>query len=287
MYSDDYCTIHDNIHTGYYRMFCINDELKNTLNNLEAGYQEHHSWLPLFDTATTEENAAHSSKEETDQLVDDGYFATGCSEYYGAWAFNYVSTLNLLNYWTDVINTATAAFEVYLAATAFYYSYLLSTSTTSIQISSSQYSDTAPIIDNIDDVMSGMDYTGKTTISAESRNAALSQEGYVDPLPYKPQTPVVEYQQTSSTEYVRVYTQGKKYGRWMMKYSDIQGLTPAQIQSKYALPTTPTHYCFVTVPSGTTVYVGVVNQSSIAGTLQYEVGTILSESAFGIDFLLP
>jgi hypothetical protein len=59
------------------------------------------------------------------------------------------------------------------------------------------------------------------------------------------------------------------------------------IQSKYALPTTPTHYCFVTVPSGTTVYVGVVNQSSIAGTLQYEVGTILSESAFGIDFLLP
>lgn len=72
-----------------------------------------------------------------------------------------------------------------------------------------------------------------------------------------------------------------------MKYSDIQGLTPAQIQSKFALPSTPTHYCFVNVPSGATVYVGVVNQSSVSGTLQYELGTVIPDSAFGTSILLP
>lgn len=72
-----------------------------------------------------------------------------------------------------------------------------------------------------------------------------------------------------------------------MKYSDIQGLTPAQIQSKFALPTTPTHYCFVEVPSGTTVYVGVVNESSVYGTLQYELGSVIPTSSFGTSYLLP
>lgn len=178
MYSDDYCIIHDNINTGYYREIYINDELKNTLNNLEAGYQEHHSWLPLLDTTTDQENAAHSSKGETDQLVEDGYFAEGSSEYYGVWAYNYISTLNLLDYWRGVIDTATAAYGVYLTATSFYYSYLMSTSTASMQVTSSQYSNTASIIDDIDDALSGMNYSGKTTLSAESRNAALSQQGY-------------------------------------------------------------------------------------------------------------
>jgi len=156
-----------------------------------------------------------------------------------------------------------------------------------MQVTSSQYGSTASIIDDIDDAMSGMSYSGKTTLSADSRNAALAQQGYTSPLPYKPKTPVVKYQQTSSTQYVRVFTGNNKTGRWLMKYSDIQGLTPAQIQSKFALPNTPTHYCFVDVPASTTVYVGVVNQSSISGTLQYELGTVIPDSAFGTNILLP
>ena len=287
MYSDDYCIIHDNINTGYYREIYINDELKNTLNNLEAGYQEHYSWLPLLDTTTEQENAAHSSKGETDQLVAEGYFAEGSSEYYGVWAYNYISTLNLLDYWRGAIDTATAAYGVYLTATSFYYSYLMSTSTASMQVTSSQYSNTASIIDDIYDAMNEISYTNRITLSADSRNASLAQQGYTNPLPYKPGTPVVQYQQTNSTQYVRVYTSGKKTGRWIMKYSDIQGLTPTQIQSKFALPGVPTHYCFVNVPSGTTVYIGVVNKSSIDGTLQYELGTTILDSAFGADIPLP
>ena len=72
-----------------------------------------------------------------------------------------------------------------------------------------------------------------------------------------------------------------------MKYSDIQGLSAEQIQSKFALPNKPTHYCYVNVPSGTTVYVGVVNQSTVSGTLQYELETFISKTAFGDDILLP
>ncbi len=72
-----------------------------------------------------------------------------------------------------------------------------------------------------------------------------------------------------------------------MKYSDIQGLTAEQIQSKFALTSKPVYYCYVNVPADTTVYVGVVNQSSVSGTLQYELGTIIPESAFVEHILLP
>ncbi len=287
MYSNDYCIIFDNINQGYCREIYVSDELISTLANLENGYQEHYSVIPLFNTTSDQENAAHFAKAETDQLVDDGYFSHGSTEYYGAWAYNYVSLLNLLDYWRGVIDTATAAFGVYLSISSFYNSYLMSTSTSSVQLTSSQYGESASIIDDIDDALGGMSYGNKTILSSDSRNATLAQQGYTNPLPYKPQTPVVQYQQMSSTQYVRVYTGNNKVGGWLMRYSDIQGLTSVQIQSKFALPSTPTHYCYVNVPAGTMLYVGVVNQSSISGTLQYELGTIIPATAYGESILLP
>jgi hypothetical protein len=121
-----------------------------------------------------------------------------------------------------------------MSLTAFYYSYLATTNTTSTQVTSSQYQNASSVIDDIDDALSGMSYTNRTTVSADSRNTALAQQGYTDPLPYQPQTPVVQYQQTSTTQYVRVFTtgsNGNKIGRRLMKYSDIQGLTSKQICS--------------------------------------------------------
>lgn len=123
--------------------------------------------------------------------------------------------------------------------------------------------------------------------ASDVRNAELAQQGYTNPLPYQSQTPVVQYRQTGTTQYVRVYSNGNRIGKWLMKYSDIQGLSVAQIQSKYALPSTPTHYCFVDVPPGATVYAGIVNQSSINGTLQYELESIIPDSAFGSSLILP
>lgn len=105
-------------------------------------------------------------------------------------------------------------------------------------------------------------------------------------LPYKSGTPVVNFTQTNTTQYVRVYTEGvtNAQGKWLMKYSDIQGLTAKQIQSKFALPHTPTHYCYVSVPSGTSVYVGIVgeNYGFTAGqAVQFELMDTISPSCFG------
>lgn len=107
----------------------------------------------------------------------------------------------VLDYWRGVIDTATAAYGVYLTATSFYYSYLMSTSTTSMQVTSSQYSNTASIIDDIDDALAGTNYSNKTVISAEARNNALNLEN----PPYKSGTPVVGYKTTKATQFVRVY----------------------------------------------------------------------------------
>lgn len=283
--ADEFCIIQDNINGGS-REYILNTELRSTLDGLESSYQQHYNLIPALDKTTEEEKAAHSSKAETDQLVEKNYFSSGSSEYYGVWAYNFISTLNILDYFREYIETYTAIYSVYMTTMAFYSSYLAYTNTSYTHVSSSQYQVTTSYLDDIDDAMSGVGYTNKRVISAEERNLALSKEGYTDPLPYKPNTPVVQFQQTDSTQYVRVYTDNKT-GKWLMKYSDIQGLTPLQVQEKFALPTTPTHYCFVDVPSGTTVYIGIVNQSSVPGTLQYEVITRIPESNFGMDIPLP
>ena len=110
----------------------------------------------------------------------------------------------VLDYWRGVIDTATAAYGVYLTATSFYYSYLMSTSTTSMQVTSSQYSNTASIIDDIDDALAGTNYSNKTVISAEARKNALNLEN----PPYRSGTPVVGYKTTKATQFVRVYREG-------------------------------------------------------------------------------
>lgn len=71
-----------------------------------------------------------------------------------------------------------------------------------------------------------------------------------------------------------------------MRYSDIQGLTAKQIQGKFALPDTPTHYSFVTVPAGKTVYVGVVNESTTSA-IQLEILERAEISWYGQIIPLP
>ena len=104
----------------------------------------------------------------------------------------------VLDYWRGVIDTAIAAYG------SFYYSYLMSTSITSMQVTSSQYSNTASIIDDINDALAGTNYSNKTVISAEARNNALNLEN----PPYKSGTPVVGYKTTKATQFVRVYREG-------------------------------------------------------------------------------
>ncbi|MDL2287438.1 RICIN domain-containing protein [Eubacteriales bacterium OttesenSCG-928-G02] len=262
--------------------FIIDSYLKNTL---EQNLNNYHNYISPTLAATDEERAAYNSYAAVMNLVNSGYISSYSNEYYDAWAFMYMERMEFSMWLNGIFYMTMAAYGVYMTATSYYLSYL-STSTPYI-VSSSEYKNIAAAIDDLEDALYGIPYNNKTIISAEQRNSTLAQGGYTAPLPYKPQTPVAQYQQTGSTQHVRVFTDNNKFGKWMMKYSDIQGLTPLQIQNKFALPNTPTHYCFVTVPPSTKLYVGVVNQSSVSGTLQYELITNIPETAFGINILLP
>lgn len=46
---------------------------------------------------------------------------------------------------------------------------------------------------------------------------------------------------------------------WMMKREAVEGLSPGQIQSKYALPEVPTYMSELHVPAGTRIRTGIVN----------------------------
>ncbi len=283
LYSDPYFIVRDNLSDNYTREYVISNDLKNTLNNLEQEYQNHN-----YFTRTDEENAAHSAKVETDQMIDSGYFSKESTEYYGVWAYNYTSTLNLGNYWRGIIDTASKAYAVYLAATSFYYSYLSTRATTSCTVYTSEYKEFSSALDKVDDALSGVKYTKRIVISAEERNAAISGN-YSNP-PYKPGTPVVGFNTSESTQFVRVYGNGtNSVGKWIMRYSDIKGLTAAQIQEKFALPNLPTHYCYVNVPTGNTIYTGIVNENfGYAGeAIQFELGQAIDESCFGAGIALP
>ena len=100
--------------------------------------------------------------------------------------------------------------------------------------------------------------------------------------PYKPGTRVTEFTSTVDDVYVRVHGETNKARSWMMKLEAIEGLTPQQIQSKYALPEVPTFMSEVHVPAGTRVRIGKVNPvfDGIGNATQYELLQRLPESVF-------
>ena len=236
------------------RDFIINENLKNKLHQLDAGFHSH--WIITW--STVEEWAAHAAKEETDQLVEAGYLDSKSSEYYGIWAFNYEGAIEEYRYWAGVIDKSAAVCSVYMTISYYYYAYLASA--TMATVSSSQYSTMSSQVDDIENALSGMSYTEKKVVTAESRNAVWQTRGYTNP-PYKANTPVMELKTGQQTKFVRVYSDPNRYeGSWIMRAEDIQGLTAQQIRDKYALPATPTQICDVYVPSGQQIYVGIAGE---------------------------
>jgi filamentous hemagglutinin len=100
--------------------------------------------------------------------------------------------------------------------------------------------------------------------------------------PYKPGTRVTEFTNTADDIYVRVHGESNMARSWMMKREVIEGLTPAQIQSKYALPELPTYMSEVHVPVGTRIRTGTVNPvfGGVGNATQYELLQRLPTSAF-------
>lgn len=110
-----------------------------------------------------------------------------------------------------------------------------------------------------------------STQSADNVNKTFPKE--YEP-PYKPgiQTKVIELtQNTKPGEFVRVYdnVNSGQAGGWIMKGKDIAGLTPQEMQNKFALPAIPTHVTDVTLKADTQLRTGIAN-----GLFGYEGGGI-------------
>jgi filamentous hemagglutinin len=91
--------------------------------------------------------------------------------------------------------------------------------------------------------------------------------------PYKPNTIVTEFTTTSETDFVRVHGPNNRERSWVMKKSEIEGLTPEQIKDKFALPDTPTLITDVKVPPNTRMRVGEAGENKFGngGGTQYEL----------------
>lgn len=138
---------------------------------------------------------------------------------------------------------------------------------------------------------SKVNYNILNVSSADDVNLIFKETmGYVPP--YKPGTTVTEIQLTENATYVRVYDKvnSRMQGGWVMKEEDIVGLTPQDIQNKFALPTTPKYICDVNLEAGTRLRTGEVNPlfGFEGGGQQYDliingknVGTFTNERIIG------
>jgi len=98
------------------------------------------------------------------------------------------------------------------------------------------------------------------TSSAEDVNKIFKETMGYEP-PYKQGTNVTEIQLTENAVYVRVYDKVnlRMQGGWVMKAEDIAGLTPQEIQNKFALPYIPEYICDVNLEAGRRLRTGEVN----------------------------
>ena len=100
----------------------------------------------------------------------------------------------------------------------------------------------------------------KETTGDKTNKWWQEEMGYDNP-PYLPKSKVQEIELEEDTKFCRVYdgVNSGMYGGWVMKQSDIEGLTPEEIQDKFALPQKPAMMCDVTIPKGTHMRTGLCN----------------------------
>ena len=108
--------------------------------------------------------------------------------------------------------------------------------------------------------------------------------------PYDPAKPVHSFVTGADEKFVRVYAEGtesKMRGSWMMRQSDIENLSPRQIQDKYALPQEPTHIVDVRVPKGSKMETGTANLIEgygAGGNRQFQITTDMPKAKFEAMF---
>jgi hypothetical protein len=127
--------------------------------------------------------------------------------------------------------------------------------------------------------------TTAATGTSKIMTAESANKGFKVP-PYEPGTVVEETQTGTGDSFVRAYTEGTTNptgSPWMMQASEVEGLTPTQIQTKFGMPNTPTHLVEVKPPAGTTVRVGTASAGYVpggGGGIQYQLMERIPETSF-------
>lgn len=98
-------------------------------------------------------------------------------------------------------------------------------------------------------------------VTAEETNHWWAEEMNYNNPPYLPKSKVQHIKLEEDTKFCRVYDGevSGMYGGWVMKASDLEGLSPEEIQDKFALPQCPKMMCDVTIPKGTEMRTGLCN----------------------------
>lgn len=107
----------------------------------------------------------------------------------------------------------------------------------------------------------GINCTVVKETTGDETNKWWQEEMDYDNPPYLPKSKVQEIELQEDTKFCRVYdgVNSGMFGGWVMKQTDIEGLTPEEIQDKFALPQKPFMMCDVTLPKGTHMRTGLCN----------------------------
>ena len=119
--------------------------------------------------------------------------------------------------------------------------------------------------------------------SADDVNPEYVANGW-DP-PYHVDYPVIDFNPSANESFVRVFKQGSNNaeGAFLMKQSDLAGLSPSQIKDKFALEFVPDKIVDVNVPSGTNLRTGKVAprpNGTSGGKIQFELKDRIASSNF-------
>jgi hypothetical protein len=118
-------------------------------------------------------------------------------------------------------------------------------------------------------------------MSADEANAPHVAAG--NRPPYAKGTVARDVVTNEEAKFVRVHGETNQARSWMMREEEIRGLSPGQIQEKFALPEPPSYVSDVNVPAGTKIRVGTVGAQEgwgSGGGVQYELQQRLPPSAF-------
>lgn len=112
-------------------------------------------------------------------------------------------------------------------------------------------------------ILSGISpkYFKITGIKTAEEINAVKFPNYPDTPPFQLKTHVIEFVTTEPVDMVRVHGANNQMRAWVMRKSSIQGLSPAQIQEKFALPNLPSEVTELRIPKNTPM---------LRGQLEYE-----------------